>query len=430
MKERSKRAAAAVLAGVMTMGMLAGCGEKKLDGTQTVATVNETDIPMGVLSIMVRQSQAQAEAMYASLMGGQGGYSIWESKAEEGGTYGEQAVKDSLKDLETLYLLKEKAADYKVEVTEDDQKAIAEAASQFMKANSKETIETLSVTEDQIKTYLELRTYQMRMHDAIIAEVDTEIPDEEAQQSSFTYVSISTADLEEKDIEAKKKDAEKILDEMKKDPEADFDETVKAVSEDYNALEGTFDTNEKKEDKEEGEADLTSSGYPEEVISVLRTLKDGELAQDVIETDTAFYVVRLNKVNDPEATENKKTSILDEKQTEFYTETTDKWLEEAEITEDKKVLKTLELKDNHKFVIGTTAEPSETPEAEDASEETPAEDQVLEPAEEETEEIAEEPTEAPESDAEETETEKAEEEGTEDTVKTTVTPEPTEEAEK
>ena len=49
---------------------------------------------------------------------------------------------------------------------------------------------------------------------------------------------------------------------------------------------------------------------------MLRTLKDGELAQDVIETDTAFYVVRLNKVNDPEATENKKTSILDEKQTE------------------------------------------------------------------------------------------------------------------
>ena len=431
MKERSKRAAVAVLAGVMTMGMLAGCGEKKLDGTQTVATVNGTDIPMGVLSIMVRQSQAQAEAMYASLMGGgQAGYPIWESEAEGGGTYGEQAVEDSLKDLETLYILKEKAADYKVEVTEEDQKAIAEAASQFMKANSKETIETLSVTEDQIKTYLELRTYQMRMHDAIIAEVDTEIPDEEAQQSSFTYVSISTADLEEKDIEAKKKDAEKILDEMKKDPEADFDETVKAVSEDYNALEGTFDTNEKKEDKEEGEADLTSSGYPEEVISVLRTLKDGELAQDVIETDTAFYVVRLNKVNDPEATENKKTSILGEKQTEFYTETTDKWLEEAEITEDKKVLKTLELKDNHKFVIGTTAEPSETPEAEDASEETPAEDQVLEPAEEETEEIAEEPTEAPESDAEETETEKAEEEGTEDTVKTTVTPEPTEEAEK
>lgn len=423
MKERSKKAAVVALAGVMTMGMLSGCGEKKVDGTQTVATVNGTDIPMGVLSIMVRQSQAQAEAMYASLMGGQPGYAIWESETEEGGTYGEQAVEESLKDLETLYILKEKAADYKVEVTEEDQKAIAEAASEFMKANSEETIETLSVTEDQIKTYLELRTYQMRMHDAIIAEVDTDIPDEEAQQSSFSYVSINTADLEEKDVEAKKKDAQKILDEMKKNPEADFAETVKSISEDYSVLEGTFDTNEKKEDKE-GEAEPASSGYPEEVISVLRTLKDGELAQNVIETDTAFYVVRLDKVNDEEATENKKTSILNEKQNEFYADTTEKWLKEAEVTVDKKVLKTLELKDNHKFVIGTTAEPTETPEATEAAPEEAAEEEVLEPVEE-PEATAEEPTSAPEND-----TEKAEEEGTEETAETTVTPEPTEEAEK
>lgn len=423
MKERSKKAAVVALAGVMTMGMLSGCGEKKVDGTQTVATVNGTDIPMGVLSIMVRQSQAQAEAMYASLMGGQPGYAIWESETEEGGTYGEQAVEESLKDLETLYILKEKAADYKVEVTEEDQKAIAEAASEFMKANSEETIETLSVTEDQIKTYLELRTYQMRMYDAIIAEVDTDIPDEEAQQSSFSYVSINTADLEEKDVEAKKKDAQKILDEMKKNPEADFAETVKSVSEDYSVLEGTFDTNEKKEDKE-GEAEPASSGYPEEVISVLRTLKDGELAQNVIETDTAFYVVRLDKVNDEEATENKKTSILNEKQNEFYADTTEKWLKEAEVTVDKKVLKTLELKDNHKFVIGTTAEPTETPEATEAAPEEAAEEEVLEPVEE-PEATAEEPTSAPEND-----TEKAEEEGTEETAETTVTPEPTEEAEK
>ena len=57
MKEMSKRAAVAALAGVMAMGMLTGCGEKKLDGTKTVATVNGTEIPMGVLSVMVRHSQ-------------------------------------------------------------------------------------------------------------------------------------------------------------------------------------------------------------------------------------------------------------------------------------------------------------------------------------------------------------------------------------
>ena len=92
MKEMFKRAAVAALAGVMTAGMLTGCGEEeKLDGTQTVATVNGEEIPMGILSLVVRQSQAQAEAMYASFMGGTD-YAIWDSEAEEGKTYGEQAI--------------------------------------------------------------------------------------------------------------------------------------------------------------------------------------------------------------------------------------------------------------------------------------------------------------------------------------------------
>ena len=70
MKEISKRAAVAALAGVMAAGMLTGCGEEeKVDGTQVVATVNGEEIPMGILSLAVRQSQAQAESMYIILSG-------------------------------------------------------------------------------------------------------------------------------------------------------------------------------------------------------------------------------------------------------------------------------------------------------------------------------------------------------------------------
>ena len=216
MKKISKRAAVAALAGVMAMGMLTGCGEKKLDGAKTVATVDGTEIPMGVLSIMVRQSQDQTEAMYASFMGGSD-FAIWDTEAEEGKTFGQQAVEQSLEELETMYIMKEKAADYGVEITEEDQKAIAEAAAEFIKANSEETIEKLAVTEEQVKTYLELRTYEARMHDPIVADVDTEVSEEESQQSSFSYVSISTADLEEKEIKKKKEEAQEILDNMKKD---------------------------------------------------------------------------------------------------------------------------------------------------------------------------------------------------------------------
>lgn len=393
MKKMSKRAAVAALAGVMAMGLLTGCGEKKLDGTKTVATVNGTEIPMGVLSIMVRQSQAQTEAMYASFMGGSD-FAIWETEAEEGKTFGQQAVEQSLEELETMYIMKEKAADYGVEVTEKDQKAIAEAAAEFIKANSQETIEKLAVTEEQVKTYLELRTYEARMHDPIVADVDTEVSEEESQQSSFSYVSISTADLEEKEIKKKKEEAQEILDNMKKDPKADFEEVVKAVNEEYTALDGTFDTTAPKDEED------ASSSYPVKVLEVLRSLKDGEMGPDVIETDTGYYVVRLDKINDEEATADKKDSIIEERKSELYTDTTASWREEAEITVDKKVLKTLTITDNNKFVISV---PETEEGAEDTLEETPAEetsedasseelpeDEVLVPAEEEAEAAGEE----------------------------------------
>ena len=160
MRRAAGRTAAAVLAGVLAAGMLTGCGEKKLDGTKTVATVNGTEIPMGVVSIAARQQQAQMDAMYASFTGS--GVNIWDTIADEktGETYGEQAAKDTLKQVELMYIMKDKAADYKVEVTEEEEKAIAEAAKAFMEANSEETIAELSVTEEQVKTYLELQTYK------------------------------------------------------------------------------------------------------------------------------------------------------------------------------------------------------------------------------------------------------------------------------
>ena len=379
MKKVIKRTAVTALTGIMAAGMLTGCGDKAVDGTQTVATVDGTEVPMGILSLMARENQAQTEAMYASFMGGStGSFSIWEQDAEKGKTYGEQAVEQTLKDLELMYIMTEKAADYNIEVTEDDQTAIAEAASQFMSANTEDTLKDLAVTEDQVKTYLELETYKQRIHDPLVADVDTNVSDEEAQQSSFTYVSISTADLSDDEIKTKKEDAQKILDAMTKDPTADMSETAQSVDKSYSALTGSFDANVQDSDDEEDE-DASASSYPDEVLDVLRTLNDGEVGPDVIETDSAYYVVRLDKKNDETATENKKESIINTRKDNLYTKTTDKWLEDADVTVDKKVLKTLKIKDNHKYTIATatpetteeaTEEATETPEATEATDAT------------------------------------------------------------
>ena len=383
MKEISKRAAVAALAGVMAAGMLTGCGEEeKVDGTQVVATVNGEEIPMGILSLAVRQSQAQAESMYMSFMGGMD-YSIWDTEAEEGKTYGEQAIEETLEQIELMYILREKAPDYDVTVTEEDETAMAEAAASFMADNSEETLEELAVSEDQVKTYLELQTYLQRMRDPIVADVDTNVSEEEAQQSSFTYVSISTADLSDEEIEEKKADAQEILDTMKEDPEADFDETASAVNEDYSALTGTFDANVPETEETDGEEMTSTSAYPDEVMEVLRTLDDGEMGPDVIETDTAFYVVRLDQKNDEHETEHKIEDIISEREDELYTDTTQQWMDEAEITVDEEVLKTLKLTDSHKFSIDTSTSEETADTAEDTTE-TTEEDTAEDTATEET----------------------------------------------
>ena len=386
MKEMIKRTAVVTLAGVMAAGMLTGCGSKTLDGTKTVATIDGTDIPLGIVSLYARQQQEQTTAMYLSFMGSAD--NIWDTSDDSGETYGEQAVDSSLKAVELMYLLKEKAADYNIEITDDEETAIADAASQFMSDNSEETIKELGVTEDQVKTLLELRTIQQKIHDPIVAEGNITVSDDEANQSSFTYVSISTSgdDITDDEKAEKKEQAQEILDKMKEDPTADMSEVAKEVDDSYSAVQGNFTVKESD--------DEDSSAYPEEVLTVLRGLTEGEVASDIIETDTGYYVVRLDKVLDEDATASKRESLQSSKEEDYYTETTDGWLDDADVKEVKKVLKTLKITDSHTFTAPTatpTPEVTEEPEATETPAATETPEATETPAATETPEATEKP---------------------------------------
>ena len=383
MKKMVKRTAVVTLAGVMSVGMLSGCGSKTLDGTKTVATVDGTDIPLGVVSLYAREQQQQTTTMYLNYMGSAD--NIWDQTAGDDSdeTYGDQAVTSSLESVEKMYILKEKAADYNVELTDDDEAAIADAASQFMAANSEE------------------------MYDPVVAEGKITVSDDEANQTTFTYVSISTSgdDITDEEKKTKKEQAQEILDKMKEDPTADMSEIAKGVDDSYSAVQGNFTTKESEDEDE----DSGSEAYPDEVLKVLRGLKDGEVADNIIETDTGYYVVRLDKINDEDATASKRESLQNSKESTYFTDTTAKWLDEADVKAVKKVIKTLKITDKHTFMAPTPTPVPETPTPEVTEEATPTP---------ETEEVTETPA---AEDTDVTETPAAEEEAAE----TTETPEAT-----
>ena len=56
MRNSVKKAAVTALVCVTAAGMMAGCGNKKLDGTKIAVTVNKQEIPLGVVSILAAEA--------------------------------------------------------------------------------------------------------------------------------------------------------------------------------------------------------------------------------------------------------------------------------------------------------------------------------------------------------------------------------------
>lgn len=59
----------------------------------------------------------------------------------------------------------------------------------------------------------------------------------------------------------------------------------------------------------------------------------------------------MDNVKDDDATASKKESLENTKRTAYYSDTTGKWLEDADITVNNKVLDKLEITDDHVFSI-------------------------------------------------------------------------------
>ena len=376
MKNLAKKAAVTALVCVTAAGMMTGCGNKKLDGTKTAVTVNKQEIPLGVVSLAARMQQAQAEAMYKMYLGGGDDMSIWSTKMGDDSdeTYGENAVTTTVESIEKMCLEKEHASEYDVEITDDEQKALEEAAKNFIAANSEETIAELAVDEDMVKTFLELETYDVKMKEAIEATADIKLDEKEYQQMAFSYASVRVSgdNLTDDDIKTNKENIQKFFDKVKEDPTADFSTLGDEISTDMTATSGTCPTYEEGDDSA-----ANGDAYPDDVRNALRKLEEGELNSEIIKTDSIWYVVRLDSKDDENATDSKKESLTSTKKDDFYNDTTDGWVKKADIKEEPKLIKKIKITDNHSFTIQTptpTPDPdaTETPAAEDTADSTEA----------------------------------------------------------
>lgn len=382
MRKLNKTAACGILAAALAAGTLSGCS-KTIDGTKTVATVGDEKVTLGLASYMTRDQQAQTMSYYNMLMSQYGvsgsASNVWDQKGDDGKTVGESSKDGVMKTINQLYVLKAHAADYDVTITDDEEKAIKEAAAEFIKDNDEKILKKLAVSEDDIVTYLELVTIRSKMHDPMTADVDTEVSANEKDQTRVTIVKVSTEGREKDDDgntidltdeeKAQKKDlAQQVLDKVKASDDvanADMDALAKEVDDSLSATAPAFTT-----------AGSTDDTLDEAVQDAALELKDGEVADSVIEGDDGYYVVRLDKMLDEDATENKEKTVISERKSDLFDSTLEDWVKEEKIKVKDKVWDQITVTDSVSFVYKSadSSDDTKSSDAQDSTEDTSSQD--------------------------------------------------------
>ena len=347
MNKAAKKITGALLAGALGAASLTGCSSP-MDGTQPLLTSGEDTVTVGTGNLMLRMNQATMLSYYSMMGGSTTG--LWSQDSGDGETYGDTTKASVLDELENMLVQKLHAADYDVSISEEEQGKIEEAAQAFMDANTEETIQNLSVSQSDVETLLELYTYQTKMYDPMVADVDTNVEDSEAAQSRITYCRIDISDTQNEDgtttpltdeeKQEKKDQAQALLDKLQAsaDPaSADMDALAKEVNEDLNAVDNTF-----------GDDDTL---LDDKLKEAAKTLQDGQVYGEVVEGENAYFVVRMDSVLDREATDAEKENIVSERQQNAYNDLLNQWKDDADITVNNREWDKVTLTDNEQYTI-------------------------------------------------------------------------------
>ena len=306
---RIKRLAALVLAGALSLSAFTGCG---INASETVATLGEQEITLGIANFMCKYQKASYDDVYVAYFGND----VWnQDLSGSGTTMGDSLKNNVMLSLRDLYTLQNHMDDYKVTLTDDEKKAIKEAATAFMNDNSDDAIKEMGATQELVEEMLTLYTIQWKMYEAIIADVDREVKDEDANMRGISYIAIdrkgytndagkytSYTDAEKAVVTETAKKMESALAEKK------LEDVAKEY--DYKVTEGAY-----------GKDD---SSFDKTLVKAMDALKEGEVSK-LVETDSYYYLVRIDAETDKEATEEKKESIITEREEKLYSDTLDEW---------------------------------------------------------------------------------------------------------
>lgn len=318
MKGLRQKAVVLTTVAAMAMTSVMGCGNYAVDNNKVAAQVGDSEITLGVLNFYLRYDQATIEEAYASTLG----ETFWRTEIEDGYTFEENEKEAILNSLAQMYILQDHMEEYDVTLTDEEIAKIEAAADAFIAANDAETNTLLSAEKDIIVEVLTMCKISVKMYDAMVAHVSTEVSDEEAAQKRLAYLGFT--ETENVTLEQAKEEANLFLVEA----QLQGDLLTVAEEQDAPAYEYTFDS--------------STTEIAEEIVAAADQLNEGEFAE-LVEADNIYYVVQLLSKFDEEATEAKKAEIVETRQSEAFQEVYKGWQDSTTIVIYDKVVDDISL---------------------------------------------------------------------------------------
>ena len=328
MKRIFRKTVVLVAVAALAIGTLAGCGVKD---SEIVAKVGDQKITAGVANFFARYQQSSVESYYGAYYG----EDFWGQEYQEGETFEQNMKASIIQSLQEMYLLDAHKADYKIALTEEEEKAIQDAAAAFVKANKEKDAKKVSGNKDVVAEVLRLLTVQSKMQEAMVADVDRKVKDKEAAQKAMQYVFFSYSVTDESGNSTTLSDSEK---EVVKEQADSFGLAAKKAK-DFEAL-----AKEKGFTAEKATFDSESTSPAAELVEAADKLKEGETT-GVIVTEAGCYVARLTSTLDREATDAKKEEIISQRESDAYPALVDEWKKDLDIKTYDKVWEKISFED-------------------------------------------------------------------------------------
>lgn len=324
-----KRIAALILAVLMVVVTLVGCGKVDASkyGTTEVIKLGGQSVYLDELNYYVRTNQYEdeKEGLLTS-----NGVTKWDQEINYYNiiiyTLKDDLLFESVAELRQVYVLCDQAAKQNITLTADEEAKVVEAAKAFL-AGDEKLVSYVNLTEDRLVEIMTRNALANKMYEAAVADVDTEVTKEEALKYDVSYIYITKDKLAK--ITTLEKDAT---------PET----VAKKIVERVNGGEKLEDVMKDYKDGLTASAVTMSDGDNEKTYGkIAEELEVGKAGCTAYSTEGAYYVAVRDSDYNEEETEKNKVTIANQRIADEFKKVYTEWEAAMDFDPDYKMIENL-----------------------------------------------------------------------------------------